>query len=89
VLILDGSDFAKQGQGSVGVKRPWCGELGKIANCQAGVFLTYASTQGYTLLDRRLYLPEEWVNDPAYAERRRKCGVPAEITFQTKPALGC
>lgn len=88
VLILDGSDFAKQGQGSVGVKRQWCGELGKTANCQAGVFLVYASPKGYTLLDRRLYLPEEWVSDEAYVQRRQKCGIPTEIEFKTKPELG-
>lgn len=87
VLIVDGSDFPKQGEESVGVKRQYCGELGKTANCQAGVFLSYASSKGYTLLDRRLYLPEEWVDDEAFAERRKKCGVPDDITFQTKPQL--
>lgn len=87
VLTLDGSDFAKQGRASVGVKRQYCGELGKRANCQAGVFLGYASTQGYTLLDRRLYLPEEWVSSEEFAERRQQCGVPAEISFQTKLEL--
>ena len=88
VYIMDGSDFAKQGPESVGVKRQWCGELGKKANCQAGVFVGYASTKGYTLIHRRLYLPKEWVKDQAFAERRQKCGVPEEITFQTKPTLG-
>ena len=88
VLTLDGSDFPKQGRESVGVKRQYCGELGKRANCQAGVFLGYASARGYTLLDRRLYLPEEWVADAAYAARRDACGVPAETVFQTKPTLG-
>jgi SRSO17 transposase len=88
VLILDGSDFPKQGVESVGVKRQYGGELGKQANCQAGVFLGYASRHGYTLLDRRLYLPQEWVADAAYAERRRRCGVPPEIVFKTTPQLG-
>jgi len=55
VLIVDGSDFPKQGDDSVGVKRQWCGQLGKRANCQAGVFTGYSSRHGYTLLDRRLY----------------------------------
>lgn len=87
VLIVDGSDFPKQGTESVGVKRQMCGELGKVANCQAGVFLSYASEKGYTLLDRRLYLPQEWVEDDAYAERRTQCGVPNDIAFQTKPQL--
>jgi SRSO17 transposase len=70
------------------VKRQYCGEVGKRANCQAGVYLGYASRLGYTLVDRRLYLPQEWVEAEAYAERRRKCGVPADIAFTTKPALG-
>jgi SRSO17 transposase len=59
VLTLDGSDFLKQGAESVGVKREYCGEVGKRANCQAGVYLGYASRTGYTLVDRRLYLPHE------------------------------
>jgi SRSO17 transposase len=88
VLTLDGSDFPKQGKESVGVKRQYCGELGKRANCQAGVFLGYASRHGYTLLDRRLYLPEEWATDAAYAARREACGVPAGTLFQTKAELG-
>ena len=87
VLTLDGSDFAKQGQESVGVQRQYCGELGKRANCQAGVFLGYASRKGYTLLDRRLYLPEDWVEAAEFAERRQKCGVPEDITFKTKQEL--
>ena len=87
VLVTDGSDFRKQGTESVGVKRQYCGELGKRANCQAGVFLGYVSSKGYTLLDRRLYLPEEWVTGPEYDERRKKCGVPDNIGFQTKNEL--
>jgi SRSO17 transposase len=87
VLMVDGSDFPKQGGYSVGVKRQYCGELGKRANCQAGVFVGYVSSQGYTLLDRRLYVPAEWLTDDAYAERRRQCGMPPEVTFQTKPEL--
>ena len=86
VLIVDGSDFPKQGQESVGVKRQYCGQLGKTANCQAGVFLAYASQYGYALLDRRLYLPEEWF-DAAYADRRTACGVPDTVSFTTKPQL--
>lgn len=87
VLIVDDSGFPKQGKDSVGVKRQWCGQLGKKANCQVGVFLAYASRHGATLLDRRLYLPKEWVYNPGYAQRRQKCGVPADITFKTKPTL--
>lgn len=87
MLIVDGSDFPKKGQHSVGVKRQYCGELGKIANCQAGVFLAYASPQGATLLDRRLYMPQEWLEDPAFAERRAKCRIPEDVSFQTKNEL--
>jgi SRSO17 transposase len=88
VLTLDGSDFLKQGRESVGVKRQYCGEVGKRANGPAGVFLGYASCKGYTLVDRRLYVPQEWVEDEAYAKRRQRCGVPVALTFKTKPALG-
>ena len=87
VLIVDSSGFPKQGKKSVGVKRQWCGQLGKRANCQVGVFLSYASHHGYTLLERRLYLPREWVEDKAYEERRVECGVPQDITFKTQPTL--
>jgi SRSO17 transposase len=87
VLMVDGSDVPKQGIHSAGVKRQYCGELGKRANCQAGVFVGSVSTKGYTVLDRRLYVPVEWVTDDAYAERRTQCGIPPEVTFKTKPAL--
>jgi len=88
VLLLDGSDFPKQGGKSVGVKRQYCGELGKRAHCQAGVVLGYASQRGDTLLDRRLYVPQEWLEDEAYAERRAACGIPSEVVCTTKPMLG-
>jgi SRSO17 transposase len=87
VLMVAGSDVPKQGRHAVGVKRQYCGELGKRANCQAGVFVGYVSSQGYTVLDRRLYVPVEWLTDNAYAERRRQCGLPAASTCKTKPAL--
>lgn len=86
ILIVDGSDIPKQGDESVGVKRQWCGQLGKKANCQAGVFLGYSSEAGYTLLDKRLYMPEEWFT-PAYAAKRYQCHVPATLSFQTKNEL--
>lgn len=86
ILIVDGSDIPKQGTDSVGVKRQWCGQLGKKANCQAGVFLGYSSTAGYTLLDKRLYVPAEWFT-AEYAEKRYNCHVPADLTFQTKNEL--
>lgn len=86
IIIVDGSDFPKQGDHSVGVQRQRCGELGKTANCQAGVFLGYSSGKGYTLLDKRLYMPKKWFTDE-YAEDRYKCHVPATLTFQTKNQL--
>jgi SRSO17 transposase len=86
VLIVDGSDFPKKGQHSVGVARQYCGATGKIDNCQAAVFVAYASRTGHTLLDRRLYLPQEWF-EPSSAERWRRCGVPAETVFRTKLEL--
>ena len=86
VLIVDGCDFPKQGTHSVGVARQWCGALGKVANCQASVVACYASAQGYTLVDRRLYLPEKWFTD-AYRDRRQRCEVPTEARFRTRPQL--
>jgi SRSO17 transposase len=87
VLIIDGCDFPKAGQESVGVAYQWCGPLGKVANCQASVVACYASARGATLVDYRLYLPEPWVRDEAYAARRKKCGVPADVVFHTQPEL--
>jgi SRSO17 transposase len=87
VLMVDGRDFPKQGVHSAGVTRQYGGELGKRANGQAGVFVGYVSTNGYTLRHRRLYVPEEWITDDAYAERRTPCSIPPESTFKTKPAL--
>jgi len=86
VLILDGCDFPKQGKHSVGGARQWCGALGKVANCQASVVACYASKHGYTLVDRRLFLPEAWF-DQEHAQVRRECGVPEELTFQTHTEL--
>jgi SRSO17 transposase len=83
-LIVDESGFPKCGAKSVGVARQYCGATGKIDNCQNGVFLAYASPAGHTLLDERLYLPEEWAND---AERRHEAGVPDDVVFRTKPEL--
>jgi len=86
VLLIDGSDVPKQGSHSVGVARQWCGHSGKKDNCQAGVYLGYASAQGYTLLDRRLYLPAQWFTED-YADRWRACGIPRGTPFQTKHDL--
>ena len=78
--------FAKKGQASVGVARQYCGSLGKVDNCQGGVFVGYASRQGYALVDKRLFIPEQWFHDE-YAARRAKCGLPEDVTFQSKPQL--
>lgn len=87
VLILDGCDYPKPGDDSVGVARQYCGPLGKIANGQASVVVAYASDAGQTLLDRRLYLPKAWF-DEAHRDRWRKCGIPNDVTFHTTPELG-
>src|ERR687886_2599763 len=85
VLVLDETGFVKKGIKSVGVQRQYSGTAGRIENCQIGVFLGYASRHGHALIDRALYLPEVWANDPA---RRDAAGVPAETVFATKPQLG-
>jgi SRSO17 transposase len=87
VVIVDGSGFPKEGRHSVGVARQYCGHLGKIANCQEGVFLVYASRHGYGFLDERLYVPEEWFSD-ASRKRRKACGIPEAVVFHTEPELG-
>jgi len=85
-LILDESGNPKQGDKSVGVARQYCGRLGKVDNCQVGVFVAYAKAGQTTLIDKRLYLPQEWIDDPA---RCRQAGVPEqEIVFRKKSELG-
>lgn len=86
VLSVDSSEFVKKGRESVGVARQYCGRLGKIDNCQSGVFVAYASAQGYGLIDRRLFMPESWFSEEQ-RERRAKCKVPEDLTFQTKTEL--
>ena len=82
---VDGSDFPKQGVKPVGVAQQYCGALGKIANCQAGVFLAHARPRGRALVDQRLYLPEEWTGD---GERCATAGVPANRReYQSKTEL--
>jgi SRSO17 transposase len=81
VVVIDPSAFPKKGTESCGVGRQWCGRLGKVDNCQVGVFLAYAATAGYAPLDRRLYLPKDWAADKV---RRAKCHVPPAIRFQEK-----
>ncbi len=84
VLVIDETGFPKQGSHSVGVARQYCGTLGKIGNCQIGVFLGYASSKGHAGIDRALYLPRQWVED---ADRCEEAGIPDETEYRTKPAL--
>lgn len=85
VLIVDETGFLKKGRASAGVQRQYTGTAGRIENSQVGVFLAYATSQGRTLIDRRLYLPEHsWCAD---SERRHAAGIPDEVQFQTKPRL--
>ena len=84
VLVVDETGFLKQGRHSAGVQRQYSGTAGRIENCQIGVFLAYASSQGHCLIDRELYLPKAWLEAP---ERCRQAGIPEETIFQTKPQL--
>src|SRR6266496_1309788 len=84
MLVIDETGFLKKGTKSVGVQRQYSGTAGRIENCQIGVFLTYTTTAGHTLLDRELYLPKSWTNDP---ERCREADVPPTVSFATKPEL--
>jgi SRSO17 transposase len=84
VVVIDETGFLKKGQHSAGVARQYSGTAGRIENCQIGVFLGYASRLGHALVDRELYLPEEWIKD---RERCRRAGVPEERRLATKPQL--
>jgi SRSO17 transposase len=84
VLVFDPSAFPKQGTESVGVQRQWCGRLGKIDNCQVGIYLGYVSRLEHALVDFRLYLPKEWARRK---RRRHKAGVPADVRFRTRHEL--
>lgn len=82
VIVFDPSAFAKKGTESVGVQRQWCGRLGKTENCQVGIYMGYVTRQEQVLVDERLYLPKEWTR-----QRLTKCGVPEEVTQQTRHEL--
>src|SRR5919205_1524035 len=84
VVVIDETGFLKKGRMSAGVARQSSGTAGRVENVQIGVFLTYASPRGHTLLDRELYLPKEWTDDCA---RCAQAGIPRTRSFQTKPAL--
>lgn len=84
VIVFDPSAFAKKGTKSVGVARQWCGRLGKVENCQVGVFMAYVARNGHALISARLYLPKEWAKDRS---RRKAAGVPKETRFRTRQQL--
>jgi SRSO17 transposase len=84
VLVLDETGFVKKGRHSAGVARQYTGTVGKVENCQIGVFLGYASPLGQTLLDRELYVPKAWTDD---RERCQQVGIPEDRPFATKPQL--
>ena len=85
-IIFDESGFVKKGDDSIGVARQYCGTVGKVDNCQVGVFAAYTSAYGYALIDKRLYIPEQWFTEE-YSERRKKCKLPFGVKFKTKPQL--
>jgi SRSO17 transposase len=86
VVLVDECGMVKQGEHSVGVAPQWCGSVGKVANSQVGVYLGYASRKGHSFLDARLFLPEEWFAE-THTEMRQVCGVPAGLSYQTKPEI--
>jgi len=86
VLSVDSSETPKKGKESVGVSRQYCGRIGKVENCQSGVFVAYTSSKGYALIDRKLFMPENWFSKEQ-EERREKCKVPKDIVFKKKTEL--
>ena len=84
VLVIDETGFLKQGKASCGVARQYTGSAGKITNCQIGVFASYVSRHGHAFIDRALYLPKEWTDDP---ERMKAAHVPDDVGFATKPQI--
>ena len=84
VLIIDETGFLKQGKASCGVARQYTGSAGKITNCQIGVFASYVSRHGHAFIDRALYLPREWTDEPA---RLKAAHVPSDVSFATKPKI--
>ncbi len=86
VLIFDESGFVKKGNDSAGVSRQYCGNVGKVENSQVGVFAAYASDKGYSLIDKRLFIPKKWFESD-YEVKRKKCMIPEDLSFKTKPQL--
>jgi SRSO17 transposase len=87
VALIDESSVVKQGDDSIGVAAQYCGSVGKIANGQVGVYLGYASRKGYSLVEGRLFVPDEWFEE-AHSEKRKICGAPQDLEYQTKPQIG-
>jgi SRSO17 transposase len=86
VLLIDESGMPKQGCHSAAVARQYCGALGKVASCQVGVFVGYASNKGYTLVAGQLFVPEDWFGEQM-EEMRQQVGLPSSLTFRTKPQI--
>jgi SRSO17 transposase len=84
ILVIDESGFPKRGDKSAGVGLQYCGTTGQVENCQVGVFLSYVTARGHTIIDRELYVPLDWIED---RDRCRAAGIPASRRFQTKPEL--
>jgi SRSO17 transposase len=84
IVVIDETSFPKRGTKSVGVARQYCGTTKRCENCQVGVFLSYVTPTGHTLLDRELYIPKRWFSDP---QRCRTAGIPDTTRFQTKCEL--
>jgi len=89
IALIDESSVVKQGDGLVGVAAQYCGSVcaSEIANGQVGVYLGYASRKGYSLVEGQLFMPDEWF-DEAHCEKRKACGVPEDLIYQTKPEIG-
>ena len=87
VVLIDESSAVKQGTESVGVAAQYCGSVGKIANGQVGVYLGYASRKGYSMIEGRLFIPDQWFGEE-HTEQRQACGVSEYLVFKTKPEIG-
>src|SRR5437868_8551986 len=84
IVVIDESSFPKRGSKSAGVQMQYCGTTGHVENCQVGVFLSYVTASGHSLIDRELYLPLSWIED---RQRCRAAGIPDAVGFQTKCEL--
>jgi SRSO17 transposase len=84
ILVIDETSFPKRGHTSAGVAMQYCGTSGQVEHCQVGVFLSYVTARGHTLIDRELYLPLDWIEDPASCQA---ASIPETVRFQTKPEL--